>query len=874
MEDIKKLDEGEFLNDNLIWFYLRWLQNRLEQEHPDWAKRIFIQNTFFYARLTSPEKGKKGINYAAVERWTARINLLDYDYIIIPVNEHLHWYVAIICNASKLLAGAEATDHSQSQGDTEALEDQPIDPEETTKTVPVSAASPKHLSEVANDAKVDVVMKDMSLDEKRPYDTGESEWPDDNLDPATMPRGMPSIPHDDPRRENDAAETGSPEPANVTSDLPVPTTLKTSQTKRSKRKSIPTPRKYNPKEFRIITLDSLGTSHTNACTNLKDYLVQEIKAKLDIDIPRPGSVGTTAKNIPRQNNYSDCGLFLLSYIEMFFKNPDEFVSGILQHELDVDMPWPNVSKMRAHIRDILLDLQTEQVTETERLGKGKGKGKKVLKTEGKIESAPSTKSSSREASKSARASPDGRNLNVSRATEEKTIRLQVESSRTTESSESRESALEKQPASPEPCKSNGENLEVLPERDDMRKPDALPTREVHDLNADSQNSSKVFGIRFNDIVSNVTTKVSGYFNNDKSRITTASKPTLSGPDVIEIQDSPQKVDSAKVPPSLRDPEMQDSSRTLVEYGNDVLENRRSSVEYVGNRGISKSRHQHNAKNFRESPATDIHDLASPTPDATEPSYRTPGRHNVHDLRSPSPEDVELLHHGQASRRLPSHEGAVAYPHIAEDRERATQALSPDVVQTLGPNVRDHQLTSYQANRLGDPSDGVEDEFKGFENEIYDSVDEDEEVDIINAEQPGPTDTLKGATEASASDAEMLLLSKSSGGETIEIMSDEEAAAEDVDPSLLSDSSVSASETMSASKKYREGGKPSLLSAAHPHKDTIRKATTSPSRGRKRKAIGESEDWQHHARPNPVMRDSSDHAIIGRYAQGKHTKFNE
>jgi sentrin-specific protease 7 len=108
-QDVGRLNEGEFLNDNLIVFYLRWLQCQLEKGKPRTAKRIFFhKNSFFYSKLTSPEKGMRGLNYAAVERWT-KDDLLHYDYIIVPVNEHMHWYVAIICNAPKLLLGHNLT---------------------------------------------------------------------------------------------------------------------------------------------------------------------------------------------------------------------------------------------------------------------------------------------------------------------------------------------------------------------------------------------------------------------------------------------------------------------------------------------------------------------------------------------------------------------------------------------------------------------------------------------------------------------------------------------------------------------------------------------------------------------------------------------
>jgi hypothetical protein len=881
MRDIEKLDEGEFLNDNLIVFYLRWLQHRLEQEHPKWAKRIFFQNTFFYERLTHAEKGMKGINYAAVERWTAKVNLLDYDYIIIPVNEHAHWYVAIICNAPKLLPSAEVMDHFQSQGDAEAFGDQRINVKEVAKPVSASTPLPKQSSEIPNEIGADVDIRGMSLEEKKPELTQESDWPDDNLELAPMPRrlqNMRSVSNGSPKGL-DVVENGSPGMATVTSDLPVPSsTLKASQTKKSKRKSIPTPRKYDPKEFRIITLDSLGTSHSSACTNLKEYLIQEIKAKLNIDIPRPGSIGTTAKNIPLQTNYYDCGLFLLSYIEMFLKNPDDFVSGILQNELDVDMQWPKASEMRVRIRDLLFDLQREQLADADRLGKGmgmgKGKEKKISKLEVEAEIARSTKSSSREASKSTRASPDGRNLEDSRTTLEKTIRPNVELpiKELFRSGEPHKSASGEPPIGYEQWKSNGVNQRALPVRDESQKLEAPVSRPVRGLDADNK-SSKPSGSMFNEFLSNVTTKVSELLNNDKSRVAAASKPVLLDSDVIEINDSPQKSDAGKVRPRSRDSEMQDSFRMLVEDKTDVLENGRSALEQVETQGTSRTRLICGAQSSHQSAErASPRDLASPTPDPMESIYRNPDEHNFHDLRSPSLEDFNPLHHGQPKApyqrlRSPDPKRAKAYHYAAEDRERATRAPSPDVVQMPSLSVRDRRPTPYPANGLENPRE--EKEFTSFRDdpEIYDSMDEEDAVDLVNPE-PGFEDVSKTAKEASASDAEMLFQSKGSQDTAIEILSEEEAV-EDANPSLLSESPAS------ASKKYREGGQSTPSSPAQPHDDTGRKeAITSPRRGRKRKIAGESGDWQHLARPSPALRDSSDQAVIGRHRRGTHTKFND
>jgi Ulp1 family protease len=52
--------------------------------------------------LTNGVKGCRGIDYEAIQRWTSKIDILSFDYIIVPINEDTHWYLAIICNASKL----------------------------------------------------------------------------------------------------------------------------------------------------------------------------------------------------------------------------------------------------------------------------------------------------------------------------------------------------------------------------------------------------------------------------------------------------------------------------------------------------------------------------------------------------------------------------------------------------------------------------------------------------------------------------------------------------------------------------------------------------------------------------------------------------
>ncbi|KAJ7069665.1 hypothetical protein C8F01DRAFT_1113532 [Mycena amicta] len=98
--DMTRLQPGEFLNDTLIEFGLKlWLQ-QLEKDDPDLAKQIHVFSSFFYKKLNKRnfEEG-----YGSVAKWTSKFDLFDKKYIIIPINENLHWYLAIIYRPEHVL---------------------------------------------------------------------------------------------------------------------------------------------------------------------------------------------------------------------------------------------------------------------------------------------------------------------------------------------------------------------------------------------------------------------------------------------------------------------------------------------------------------------------------------------------------------------------------------------------------------------------------------------------------------------------------------------------------------------------------------------------------------------------------------------------
>jgi sentrin-specific protease 7 len=395
-QDIERLDEGEFLNDNLIMFYLYWL----EQHHPDLANRVYVHNTFFYASLTNTAKGNRGINYEAVQRWTAKVDLPSYDYIIVPVNEHTHWYVAIICNASRLLE-PEAKSPTQSLEDTTTrLQEQAAIPSEHILISP----SPKPSAVISINNDVDGGISQLSLQETGSTAEADEQKNEENPSIGTFPRnhGLPAE-----VEYRNGIDISAVSPANNSRPHSSAGDLKTPTTKGRKKTSHP-PRVYDPKEPRIITFDSLGMAHTATCRNLRDYIVREIHTRMGVSITPPKSLGMTAKNIATQNNYCDCGVFLLGYMEEFFARPDAFIEDIMQSKYDNEAYNTDPSKLRGKIRDIVFVLQEEEIQKAEEARKskqGKMKAKKEPTKDKAMVEPSGSRSTSNPPSKSTRASP-------------------------------------------------------------------------------------------------------------------------------------------------------------------------------------------------------------------------------------------------------------------------------------------------------------------------------------------------------------------------------------------------------------------------------------------------------------------------------------
>lgn len=388
--DLERLDEGEFLNDNLIAFYLRFLQDQLEQKSPELAKKVYFFNTFFFASLTNTQRGKKGINYEAVQKWTRSVNIFSYDYVVVPINESAHWYVAIVCNLPALASIPDMGEDipkdepplsPAGHDDPDGLSTQALG-RESSPTASVSIEEsrlPVHKTEDPVEQDPTASFAEMTLEtasERRSeleegvgtVQIAVDDPPFDVVGQAMLDMQIRGNMAESTTLGRRGASPGDVELEETKDDVTIVQSHspKTSSVSRKrKRKSIPPIQRIDPTNPLILTFDSLGLAHPPTIRILKDYLLAEGKAKRGMELDVSRIKGLTAKQIPQQDNMCDCGLFLLGYIDKFLDDPKDFIIKVIGHKYDLEKDWSKLipSNLRANIRDQIEALYAEQELE-------------------------------------------------------------------------------------------------------------------------------------------------------------------------------------------------------------------------------------------------------------------------------------------------------------------------------------------------------------------------------------------------------------------------------------------------------------------------------------------------------------------------------
>ena len=94
--DRDRLEDGEFLNDSLVDCFLK------DATAGDTlAARIHLFSSYFFTKMTDISEDEPTAA-KAVERWTKKLGkkLFHLDFLFVPVNENLHWSLAVVVNPS------------------------------------------------------------------------------------------------------------------------------------------------------------------------------------------------------------------------------------------------------------------------------------------------------------------------------------------------------------------------------------------------------------------------------------------------------------------------------------------------------------------------------------------------------------------------------------------------------------------------------------------------------------------------------------------------------------------------------------------------------------------------------------------------------
>ncbi|OMJ27147.1 Ubiquitin-like-specific protease 2 [Smittium culicis] len=119
MNDFRRLNSCEFLNDTIIDFYLRFLLEHLKVRNPVLFGQVFVYSPFFYELYNKNPKLEPHKRYEYVKKWTSKVNMADKKYLFFPINKDQHWFLAVIINP--LLLNAESKINNTESKDTKKI---------------------------------------------------------------------------------------------------------------------------------------------------------------------------------------------------------------------------------------------------------------------------------------------------------------------------------------------------------------------------------------------------------------------------------------------------------------------------------------------------------------------------------------------------------------------------------------------------------------------------------------------------------------------------------------------------------------------------------------------------------------------------------
>ncbi|CCO27756.1 Ubiquitin-like-specific protease 2 [Rhizoctonia solani AG-1 IB] len=298
--ELARLEPGEFLNDTLIELGLKMWLNDLRQKDPTLVDQIHVFSSFFFKKLDAGRG--RGCDYNSVKKWTSKFDLFSKKFIIIPINEHLHWYLAVICFPEHVLKAPLPQPSAQpsrvtrssdtaTKAEHEALGSGTLNVEDMSPII-IEAGSPAELGKMETDADLAGRSEKMAIDSSTPV---ESQQDVVDVDPKGNDSPEVDVMSVDNEGEDESKVDGS-------------------------------------HKTWILILDSLGGKHPRTVRILRQYLQAEAQERhtkvIDIKDARSsgGFVEDKHLSVPVQPNWCDCGIYLLHYVEVFYANPLEIIA--------------------------------------------------------------------------------------------------------------------------------------------------------------------------------------------------------------------------------------------------------------------------------------------------------------------------------------------------------------------------------------------------------------------------------------------------------------------------------------------------------------------------------------------------------------------
>ncbi|XP_069830758.1 sentrin-specific protease 6 isoform X2 [Dendropsophus ebraccatus] len=411
-EDLHCLNEGEFLNDVIIDFYLKYL---VLEKLRDKADKIHIFSSFFYKRLNQRERRNlqdtanltlQQRRHGRVKTWTRHVDIFQKDFIFVPLNEAAHWFLAVICfpgleapvyypnryyqansNPSAAMTQTDDNHTSASSGESQSSLQSG-----TSKSPPKKLPSKKqtvasgdassgtedgntpgnrrsHCATRHSLRKNEQGLQESDASLKSPFLQTDSNAKNVNgianecKTPVKQVDGLHriQISYSDPPEEQKKSEEEfidfSDDQDNLdesSDDGGLADDNFTSEAGKWHLKPLLC------KQPCILLMDSLrGPSRSTVVKTLREYLEVEweVKKGSKRSFSKEFMKGSNPR-VPQQNNFSDCGVFVLQYVESFFENPIQ--SFDLPMNLTDWFPQQRMKTKREEIRNLILVLQELQ----------------------------------------------------------------------------------------------------------------------------------------------------------------------------------------------------------------------------------------------------------------------------------------------------------------------------------------------------------------------------------------------------------------------------------------------------------------------------------------------------------------------------------